>query len=340
MDKIKVTSWNIEHLRKVTGDLDSQNLIKRKEGIIQELNEINPDILCIVEGSNNEHEMEQFISDVFGDKKKLIKAINQDYEQRGTQYIWFVVDKKYYENCKLQPTEIWKSYTGCDNWDVNYWGEFSTKKHRYYRHPQVLLFEFRGHKIDLIGLHLKSKFLYPGWQGDWNAGGQKKEKVIREALEARIKLATEAIDVRKYINKRFEQVPYPGIFVMGDLNDGPGKELFENQYLFFDLVSNIQGDIFQADKYLNHALFDYKKNLRWSVYFEDIITPDRDPHILLDHIFFTQGLVNGKLPLQINENAGYIEHEIHDYLNSSLNYYQKTSDHKPISVVIDIAEEE
>jgi len=37
---------------------------------------------------------------------------------------------------------------------------------------------------------------------------------------------------------------------MGDFNDGPGKEFFESRHLFLDLISNIQGSIFEADKYL------------------------------------------------------------------------------------------
>ena len=45
----------------------------------------------------------------------------------------------------------------------------------------------------------------------------------------------------------------PAIFVMGDLNDGPGKEPFERESLFFDLVSNLQGDVFFAKRFLNHA---------------------------------------------------------------------------------------
>ncbi len=87
------------------------------------------------------------------------------------------------------------------------------------------------------------------------------------------------------------------------------------EYLFFDLLSNIQGDVFFASRFLNHALFDFPDHLRWSVYFKDFVDPVRDPHILLDHILFTQGLVDGKLPWQINAHAGKVEHEIHDLIN-------------------------
>ena len=149
--------------------------------------------------------------------------------------------------------------------------------------------------------------------------------------------------MRKYIDQKFEQTEKPAIFVMGDLNDGPGKEVFENQYLFFDLMSNIQGDIFAANKFLNHALFDFPGHLRWTVKFKDFVQDSDLPvnlretrPILLDHILFTQGLCDGSLPWQVESHAGMVEHEIHDLINAPLNSKEKTSDHKPVSVVATI----
>lgn len=166
------------------------------------------------------------------------------------------------------------------------------------------------------------------------AVGVDKQNFISEALTARIKMTTEATNVRKYIDKKFEQIPKPAIFVMGDFNDGPGKEFFEERFLFFDLISNIQGDVFFATKFLNHALFDFPDNLRWSVDFNDFVDPERDPHILLDHILFTQALVDDSLSWRIDAGAGKVEHEIHDNINATLSSKEKTSDHKPISIIV------
>jgi hypothetical protein len=197
----------------------------------------------------------------------------------------------------------------------------------------VLVLDWEGLRVEFVGLHLKSKYVNEG-QRMWEAGGEERNEFIREALEARIKLATEATNVRAYIDAKFGQVANPAIFVMGDLNDGPGKELFEGTYLFFDLVSNVQGDVFWARRFLNHALFDFPGELRWSVHFRDFVEPERDPHILIDHILFTQGLVDGTLPWKIEERAGKVEHEIHDLINAALPASAKTSDHKPVSVIV------
>lgn len=334
MKKIKITSWNIEHLDRLVGTT-STSLLKRKSGIQSEIERINPDIFCLLEGPNGEDKIDIVASDIFKDKYKPVKAAIGKYNQKGTQWIWFLVKNEYIDKCSLLSVDTWAEFTDGFNWNVNYWGKFESEKHAHYRHPQVLLFEFEGNRIEFIGLHLKSKFVNQG-ESLWKAGGDKKKKFINEAIKARIKMTTEAINVRKYIDKKFEQLRNPAIFVLGDYNDGPGKEYFENQFLFFDLISNIQGSIFEANKFLNHALFDYPNGLRWSVFFKDFIEPERDPKILLDHIMFTQPLTNWNLNICIEPNAGLIEHEIHDEVNASLTSTQKTSDHKPVSILLSV----
>jgi hypothetical protein len=76
--------------------------------------------------------------------------------------------------------------------------------------------------------------------------------------------------------------------------------------------------------------------LRWTVQFRDFVDPGRDPHILLDHILFTQGLVDGSLPWEVKAHAGKVEHEIHDLTNAALPERAHTSDHKPVSVQVTV----
>ncbi len=330
MGNLKITSWNIEYLTRLMGDNLSENKRKRLDGIVREISEISPDILCIIEGPSGEASIDIFANQILAGEYVAVKADDAKYDIRGNQWIWFLVKHVHQNNVSLLPTPVWNQFAG-KLWTVNYWGDFSEVRHRHYRHPQVLVLDWNGQRVEFIGLHLKSKFVIGG-KSDWNAGGQRREDFITEAIKARIKLATEATNVRAYIDAKFDQIEKPAIFVMGDLNDGPGKEYFERQYLFFDLLSNIQGDVFFANRFLNHALFDYPEHLRWSVYFKDFIDPERNPKILLDHILFTQGLVDGSLPLQINPGAGLVEHEVHDLINASLTNVQKTSDHKPVSL--------
>ena len=331
-DTLKVTSWNLEWLDKLMVDNIDSKKQKRIDAVKKEILEIDADVLCILEGVKGEQKIDAFCLNVLEDKYVAIKSTTNDYKQQGRQWIWFLVKKELKDSASLLPTIIYDEFAGA-NWQVNYWGDFDSTKHKHYRHPQVLILEWNNTRLEFIGLHTKSKFVMRG-KSDWEAGGEKRNKFVRNAIKARIKMTTEVTNVRAYIDKKFEQVPNPAIIVLGDLNDGPGKEFFEKQYIFFDLLSNLQGDVFSAEKFLNHALFDFEDSLRWSVNFKDFIDPERDPKILLDHILFTQALVNGTLPVIIESKSGYIEHEIHDLINASNPKYANTSDHKPVSVVI------
>ena len=332
MGTLKLISWNICDMGRLTKDTLNKTQQMRKESIIREIKDLSPDILCILEGPKGEDNIGLVSNEWLKGEWIPVKANDKEYATSGEQWIWFLVRGELADRASLLPVGTWDAFAG-SSWKYHLWGEFEEKPHKHYRHPQVLVLDWKGLRVEFIGLHLKSKFINNG-ESLWKAGGKKREDFIREALTSRIKMTTEATNVRAYIDAKFRQVENPAIFVMGDLNDGPGKEHFEENYLFFDLLSNIQGDVFFARKFLNHALFDFSDGLRWSTYFKDFVDPDRPPHILLDHILFTQGLVDDSLPLRIDAHAGKVEHEIHDLTNASLQDNAQTSDHRPVSVMI------
>ena len=337
MSTIKITSWNVEHLDRLVEPPLTSTESTRRNAIVEELEAIDPDILCLIEGPRGEDAIDDFTNDLLGNQWRAVKAADGEYGIHGSQWMWFLVKEHLYNQASLLPVETWDAFTA-KTWDVHYWGDFESVRHRHYRHPQVLVLDWNGLRVEFIGLHLKSKFVNRG-ASMWNAGGEKREEFTREALKARIKMTTEATNVRDYIAAKFNQVESPAIFVLGDLNDGPGKEFFEQKYLFFDLMSNIQGDVFQASQYLNHALFDFPGHLRWSVKFKDFVAETEAEanvvrSILLDHILFTQPLCDGSLTWKIDAHAGMVEHEIHDLINAPLSEREQTSDHKPVSVIV------
>ncbi|WP_303810993.1 hypothetical protein, partial [Sandarakinorhabdus limnophila] len=90
----------------------------------------------------------------------------------------------------------------------------------------------------------------------------------------------------------------------------------ERKHLYFDLIGNLQGSIFEAERFLNHPLFDYGtpvtgsgEGLRWSYKLsgKDPVDPTRDPHLLIDHIMFTQRLVAKDTLPSIRGRAGLVE---------------------------------
>lgn len=344
---LKVTTWNIEHSNRLVSSNPSAAVMERRLRVRQTIESISPDILCIQEGPKGEQAVDDFCTQVL-DRQWIPVLLEQDhealghrdkeYQTKGTQWIWFLVRAGRERNCRLQSPDVWQSFTGMKTWSVNFWGEEKSTQHYHYRHPQVLIYDLgNGQEIELIGVHLKSTINDKPIERD--ADGNLMGEYLTEATEARIKLATEARNIRQYVAAKFDQLAYPGLLVIGDCNDGPGQDYFEKQYLFFDLISNIQGDVMIAERFFNHALFDFSAHLRWTARYRDEVLgiPASQNPLLLDHILISQPLCRGGLSLMAKEHAGTVEHEAYERFNAGSSSNTKTSDHRPICCKLDDA---
>jgi hypothetical protein len=343
---LKITSWNVEYADKLLKDNTAAGN-DRKKRIRQTLAAIDPDIICIVEGPKGEKGAVSFGTQVLGgdwepvllsDEGGAVGSRDRDYgnNMTGIQWVWFFVKPGLKDRCRIQPPSVWQQLTGCTEWKVYLWGKPKAKvSHKHYRHPQVMTYDFgNGSKMELIGVHLKSGFMQTKIERD--ADGNIIGAYLDEALTNRIKLATEARDVRDYISKRFdeEQKP-PAIIVLGDANDGPAQDYFETNYLFFSVVSNLEGNVLEAEEYFNHALFDFDAAMRWSIRFADEVTglsKEENP-LLLDHILMSQPLCNGAYPVRANGGAGAVEHAA--WQDNNPKGKTETSDHRPVSIVLE-----
>lgn len=351
-----------------TGRFTREQAAAKLAGIKREVGEINPDILFLSEAIPGAARMSQFVQTYLPDYQLITHEGQSDnaYGIQGRQWMWFLTKPhiKDLRGAHMLDIATWKAYTRKiytnqearrSHRDGEWWVSVpkidKTKKlvgahflsaHSHYRHPQVLVLYWDGMRVEFIGVHLKSK--HTGVRVPRRAQNESDRDyyarpdvvfLMANAVVARAKLTTEATDIRHYIDQRFAQEPLPAIFVLGDLNDGPGKELLEREYLLHDLIGSLQGDVFFARQYLNHALFDNPDDLRWSVEFKDELDPRRDPRILLDHIVFTEALSRRGLgPLIINPHMGKIEHEIHDRVASLLPARMAVSDHRPVTLVV------
>ena len=341
---LKITTWNVEHADRLVSGSPTPAVKERQRRVRETIEEINPDILCIQEGPKGEKAAQAFSMLVLGnqwvpvliDASAALGANDPLYEVKGTQWIWFLVRSNLATRCRIQPPSVWQAFTNMAAWQTNLWGEVRPTAHSHYRHPQLLIYRHDdGTELEVIGVHLKSKINQVEITRDEK--GNLTAPYVREALEARIKLATEARNIRAYIAAQFQQKPEPAVMVLGDCNDGPGHDFFETQYLFFDLISNIQGDVLVAERFFNHSLFDFPGELRWTAKYSDPVTgvtASRNP-LLLDHILISQPLCRGKLPLQANEGAGRVEHEAFERNNAGAPANRRTSDHRPVSCVLD-----
>ena len=338
------------------------------EALKRMVEEMDPDILLLVEAHNKPAKMQDFVAQFLPGLRLVMRDGQPDsaYAIKGEQWIWFAVKPAILTQRRAHLLDVatWQAYTR-----VTYLDQESRKQHKdgqwwvsvpkldsasktvganvltahsHHRHPQVLVVDWDGMRVEFVGAHLKSKFTgssVPRRQpNETDKAYYTRPDVVffmAQAAIARAKLTTEATDIRHYIDQRFSQEPLPAIFVLGDLNDGPGKELLEREYLLHDLISSLQGDVFFARRFLNHALFDNPDHLRWTARFVDKLDLRRDPHILLDHIVFTEALSRrGIGPLIVDANMGKVEHEIHERIESLMPAGVKASDHRPVSLFV------
>jgi hypothetical protein len=329
----------------------------RLDGLSTLIAEIDPDVLFICEGVVGAAHMRACVAKHLPAYELVTHPVDDDdlYRIQGPQWLWFLVRKDLLATLspRLLSVETWMAYVADESRGSHAGGEWVVsipkvqgdvllpnvrERHGHYRHPQVLVLDWGGTRVEIIGVHLKSKLVTkkprkrrPGEEFEAYAKQTTVARYLAESHIARIKLTTEATNVRYYIDRRFEQEPEPSIFLVGDVNDGPGKELIEREYLFHDLIGNLQGDIFLAERFLNHALFDFPTHLRWTVQFDDLLDPERPDEILLDHILFTQALAGGGSgPLRVPPHGGLVEHEVHERISSL--HPGSLSDHRPVSV--------
>ncbi|MGD2035257.1 MAG: hypothetical protein PVF73_09395 [Bacteroidales bacterium] len=341
---LKVITWNLEHSDRMITQNPSAAVINRRQRILSTLRDIDPDIICLTEGPKGEKKILDFCAQVLQNEWHpvlLDPAGNpgdrdSEYGTRGAQWIWFLVKPGILQNCSLQSPVAWKDYLGYSRWPVYYWGKTVTSQHYHYRHPQVMIYRIdNNHNMEFIGVHLKSKINMK--RRTYDANGNLTGEYLDEALKARAKLTTEARNIRRYIDVKFNQVAAPAIVLLGDCNDGPGLDFFEERYMYFDLITNLQGEVIVAEKYFNHSLFDYDPQLRWSASYR-VLAPDGSgtaiQPFLLDNIIFSQALVKGNFPMKVNPRAGRIEHEAYERHNVGSNNNTKTSDHRPASCII------
>lgn len=323
---------------------------------------LKADIVFICEGPKGEDLMQEFVDTELPEYDLIVRPPGQNYDVKGRQWLWYLVRKTAADQIspELLDNNIWKSFAATSSDSIEEDGKWMVSiprlktvggikdvpvsqrsSHQYHRHPQVLRFDSGGAQHEVIGAHLKSKFSGNSprarKQGEsFNAYSKLKSvsKYLATSHAARVKLSSEALNVRAYIDQRFNQEADPSIIIVGDLNDGPGKELMEREYLLHDLISNLQGEVFLARNFLNHALFDFPDSLRWTSKFKDMLDPNRNPSILLDHILFTQALTdNGTSPLHAKKGSGLVEHLAFEEVESSFGQ-NSLSDHRPVSVVL------
>lgn len=149
------------------------------------------------------------------------------------------------------------------------------------RRPQVVDFTAHGNAFTLLNNHLKSKFVSNA-EAMFNAGGQERLAFFADALKARRRISGEAYQIRSFLDASLIANPDANLIVCGDLNDGPGSDFFEANFLTHSVVDRIFGSVFHADRQLKHVL-THGGSVDFTAEFFDFIS-QQSMQLILDHI--------------------------------------------------------
>lgn len=301
-------------------------LCSRVQGTIHQ---VNPDILGVVEGPKLQSQMEKFVqeylSDQSGDPLYSVVASESERDQRPyllvKQDTGISVRTLHDEQRYRNMVKSWKFYP---------WGKFKAEEaepHQFHRKPLVAEVQYEGRKLTVMLLHTKSKFI-EAKPTDW-------KRYVEEAILARQKITSEIKKVRDYLDDALMEEITRSIIVMGDLNDGPGRDLFEEQFMLQNLVDVIQGTLLDPEFNIHHVLESLRIGA-YTVEFEDPIDQQKK-RILLDHILLSPEMLTGNADFQYRKNSGRVEHEAWEkHLGTSPDALRddRPSDHRPVSCEI------
>jgi hypothetical protein len=163
--KIKITTWNIEHLEKAINGKNTTENKRRLELIAEEIKAIDPHILALQEGPKGESNLKWFTTNGLNNFLEPVTlpgntAPSQQpkaYGIQGNQWMWFLVKPDLHSKVRLQSPAVYQKFTGQTKWTVHYWGKYTPEQHYHYRHPQVLILTWDNIDMEFINVHLKSK---------------------------------------------------------------------------------------------------------------------------------------------------------------------------------------
>ncbi|TVQ30936.1 MAG: endonuclease [Geminicoccaceae bacterium] len=335
---MKLVNWNIEWMNDWfipireggpawrdsnpgRGIADVRGLAERVASVIRDL---RPDVLTVQEGPSRRGEMELFVDahldggfDVFGPtgngSQRLYTLVRRNGPVEAAARLW------------PEPDEI----DFAEPWQVDITGDLILDSYDFTRAPLVIVLQIAGRTVVLVNIHSKSKFIHDGrrlWQNEGT-----RPQFVTLAVRNRRRIAAELMRVREWLEARLHADPEARLVVAGDLNDGPGVDYFEKNYLINNVVSVVAGNPFNPREMFRHAFIDREMRHRnWTARFDDFIDNIRDRPLLLDHILLAPSVYWGAL-----RNA-QIEHDAFErQLRPGSGRESRPSDHRPQSAALE-----
>ena len=222
-----------------------------------------------------------------------------------------------------------------DPWLADVDGDGVVNEYQFTRDPLVCRLTLDGRPLEVVVAHLKSNFINQG-ERMWRDPAQR-ALFIRSALQNRRRIANEGMRIRQYLDGRLDADPEAAIVVLGDFNDGPGRDLFEQQYLAHNVTDLLVGSPYRPETLFGHALADVPPDRRYSAVFDDFVTEEPQKQLLLDHIVLSPAMASGTAALRKAAGSGRIEHDVWaaHRTGDGERRDERPTDHRPASVVVE-----
>lgn len=297
---------------------------------------IAPDVLFIEEGPPLQEQMDLFVHTYLDDEYTAYRS------NRADQAIHALVRRSLSDKIEpwlpdgTTPQKLWR------NVPFYPWGkitEADRKQHSLARYPLLLRAKLaRDQDLILAGLHTKSKFSLLKTKKQWEARGTDPEPVL-DALSSRQKLSAEVARLREVLASIVAVGPeQASVMVVGDFNDGPFKDLMENEFLVQSILDALVGSFLEPNTYFKHAMEPAVLSSASTTRFSDPLQDGQVVAELIDHIVVSPAIWSGLGAYKIRPGSCQVEEaawQMGVVGDPEATRDNRPSDHKPVSVVID-----
>ncbi len=342
MPNLRIATYNIEWMNNlfVNGEAklrtkpakgmgrfpnDPAKVAERIAGVVKG---IDAHIIGVQEGPASQSQI-QFFCDEFLDGRYKASGI-----ESGNQSVYALVR----DDCPVTATPY-------DSSSVYYerlgkpvlfqpWGEVNkAKKYKMARYPALLRLTRADDKdpVHVVIAHTKSQFTKDFTKAKFDA---REPEAMREAILSRQKLSADIAALRRHItNVILERRNATGAIVMGDLNDGFTRSVFETEFLLQSLVDELRGSFRRQSALLDHVL-DEAQLREKEAFTVEFRSPEKKGVIreLIDHILVTPALRDPEFWLQVKPGEARIAHDISkaNTTGTGAKADDRPSDHIPV----------
>jgi endonuclease/exonuclease/phosphatase family metal-dependent hydrolase len=285
---------------------------------------IDPDVVAIQEAPSRIAELELFVDEFLGGGFDYFLG-----DSGGAQKLGLLCKPAAVDSAALAPHSQVRDLI--DPWDADVDGDAVIDEYAFTRTPLVVNLGVGGEELQIVGAHTKSNFINQGRE-QWEDPSTRQNYVVA-ALKNRRRISSEGMRIRRYLDRRLGEDPEAAIVVLGDLNDGPGMDYFEERYLSHNVTDVIVGSAFAPEWIFTHAQHDVPTDERYTAVFEDFVPVPEVKRLLLDHVLLSPALA-GPGGLHAVPGSGAVRHAEYDdqVVDDGARRQDRPSDHRPVTV--------